>query len=410
MNLSCSIAAEPSRAGEPGGRTDGALSVCILLSDVDISTGGIQKNTRTLMRRLEGSGHRAFVLARNYHGMPRTEQRGRVLIRRTPTFGRARVALNSLAYLIDAVVWLVRNRKEYDVVHCQQMFGPTMVGLFARAVTGKPVVVRVTTTGPELGEVANVRRLPFARFRMRQFRNVDAWVALTSAMKRELCQAGFPADRITIIPNASELPERPAYDPSVRAQNRARLGLTYPRVGVFTGRLCQEKGIDTLLNAWSFLLRDFPDAHLLLLGGGGIFRNVETELRALCKELSLESNVHFLGHVDNVLDYLLAADVFVLPTRTEGLSNSLVEALGAGAAVVTTDIPSNLDIVTDGVNGLLVRPDDPGQLAGAISRVFGSVELAFTLARNARLRAERDLSAGAMVERYLELYRRVSGP
>lgn len=404
MKTSGSTIADPFVAGE---RKDDSLSVCILLSDFE-SAGGILTNTRILVRRLEDSGHRTSVLARNYHGMPRAEQWGRVLIRRSPTFGRGRAALNSLAYLIDSVVWLVRNRAKYDVVHCQQMFGATMAGLFAKAVTRKPVVVRVTTTGPELGEVASIRRLPFTRFRMRQFRQVDAWVALTTEMKQELCRAGLSPDRITIIPNASELPQQPAYDPAVRAESRARLGLTYPRIGVFSGRLCQEKGIDTLLKAWSLLLRDFPDAHLLLLGSGGQFRSVEEELRTLCTELGLESNVHFRGHVDNVRDYLLAADVFVLPTRTEGLSNSLVEALGAGVAVVTTDIPANLDIVTDGENALLVRPDDPGQLAGAISRIFGSVEQALEIAHSARLRAERNLSAGAMFTRYLELYRRLS--
>ena len=268
------------------------------------------------------------------------------------------------------LAWLVRHRRCFGVIHCQQMLGSAMLGLLAKLLLRKPVLVRVTTTG-ELGEVLEVRKLPFTRVRLWLLRNVDRWVALTPPMKEEICSLGVAPERVTIIPNAAAVPVDAAHVPGVRERHRRALGLTYPQITVYTGRLSREKGLDTLLHAWELVRKRCPHAHLLLLGEGGAFRNVETELRALCRRLGLDSVVHFLGHVSNVNDFLMACDVFVLPTRVEGMSNSLVEAMAAGAVVVTTDIPANRVLIDHGGNGLLVQPDDPAGLASALCEVLG---------------------------------------
>lgn len=401
------LAARPTPAVDE--RTGQArLSVCMLITDFD-GGGGIKRQSELLIGRLREQGVDVVrVLSRNYAGLPRHDERRGVWIRRSPTFGRARRALNAISYLVDGLAWLVRNRRQYDVIHCQEMFGSAMLALCARALLRKPVLVRVTITG-EPGEVRNIQRMPFARLRIRQLRGVDRWIALTTEMKREICSLDIPPERVSIVPNGSDLPERPAYAPGVRAGARARLGLEHPQTAVFTGRLSRQKGLDTLLRAWKALHLRFPDAHLLLVGGGGDYLNVEAELRALSDELDLGRVVHFVGHVAEVRDYLLAADLFVLPTRAEGMSNSLVEAMGAGLPIVATDIPANHDILSDEENALLARVDDHEGLAAAMTRILEGPELAARLGEAARARAERDLSADTMTSRYLDVYRALLG-
>ena len=248
--------------------------------------------------------------------------------------------------------------------------------------------------------------MAFSSVRLRLLRRVDHWVALTRVMRDEILALGVAPERITVIPNATHLPDEVEMGPGV-LRRRAELRLCHRKVAVFTGRLSSEKGLDTLLHAWALLGRDHPDVHLLILGEGGAYRNVEADLLALRERLGLEPVVHFLGHVPNVVDYLLASDLFVLPTRFEGMSNSLVEALAAGVAIVTTDIPANREVIDDGVEGLLVSPDDPHALAAAIGRVLGEPGLGQRLGAAARRRAEEVHSIGNVVDRYLDVLRGV---
>jgi glycosyltransferase involved in cell wall biosynthesis len=256
-----------------------------------------------------------------------------------------------------------------------------------------------------LGEVRFVQTTLLGRLRRWQLRGVDRWVALTPAMRDEILELGVAPEKIAIIPNSASLPESPACAAEVRADARSRLGLNYPHIGVFAGRLSQEKRLDLLLHAWRRVVDQFPGAHLLLLGQGGAYRNAEPELRLLQRELQLEEHVHFLGHVSNVCHYLLACDVFCLPSVSEGMSNSLVEAMAAGTAIVTTSIPANDDLLEHQRNALLVPPGDGSALADAIIHVLSSPILRDRLGQAVRDAAERSLTVERMGQRYLGLYR-----
>jgi len=377
----------------------------MLTADLDSPTGGVQGQSVRLLKELSSRGIAVSVCTRNYHHMARSEVREGIHIHRSPAWSRSLRALNSASYLANAVTWLARHRSEYDVIHCQQMFGPATAALLAKPLVRKPVIVRVSSTG-ELGEVADLRRMPLASARIRQLRDVDHWVALTRLMASEIETLGVSADRISIVPNGATVPNDSAVQPDTRAKYRERLGLRYGRIGIYSGRLSSEKNLDTLLQAWVGIRADFPGAHLLLVGAGGAFRNVEASLRELQAKLGLEQCVHFVGHVTNVSEYLLASDVFVLPTSTEGMSNALLEAMAAGNAIVTTDIEANREVVSAGETALLVPPRDAEALRHAIARVFATDDLASRLGSRARQLAERRHSVRAMADAYLEVYER----
>jgi len=377
----------------------------MLVTNMDAPTGGIQKNTRLLLREFAGRGIKAYVSARNYHGLAKHEVTADgTVIRRSPVAG-ASMALNGVLYLADAFFWLVRNRKKYDVIHCQQMYGPTMAAAAANFFVRKPIVTRITLSG-KTGEVDAVRTMPLASLRLRLLRRVTRWVALTNEMRAEIETLGVPPERIDIIHNSTEIPETAAFDTQARSSMRAKLGLAWPKIAVFVGRLSEEKNLDILINAWPAILKRHADAHLMLLGEGGAFRNVEAELRELVDKLGVGDSVHFLGHKDNAKEHVLASDVFVLPTRTEGMSNALVEAFACGAAIVATDIEANKEICVDGENSILVPVGDAERLADAIANVLDSADLAERIGTSARRKAEQDLSVDTMVTRYIASYRR----
>ncbi len=146
------------------------------------------------------------------------------------------------------------------------------------------------------------------------------------------------------------------------------------------------------------------DAHLLLLGAGGEYRNVETQLQQLAQKLSVTGSVHFLGHQERIKDYLLAAAVFVLPTSAEGMSNALVEAFACGNAIIATDIEANREICVDGENSLLVPVRDVDSLHKTLLCLLTDRALAERLGKAARAKAESSLTLDAMITDYLQTY------
>lgn len=382
--------------------------VVLLVTDIDAPSGGIQKNSRLLLKHLNSRGVATYACVRNYHGLPARETVDGTVYRRFPVLGSG-LAINGLLYFLATFWWLIANRRKYDVIHCQQMFGPTMAAAAATFFVSKPVLTRVTAIG-ELGEVKQIREIPLSRLRLRLIARVSRWAALTKEMKRELVTLGIDPDSIAIIHNSTEIPPEPGYRSSTKAGLKRSLGLGGRKVATFVGRLSEEKNLGLLIQAWRDVLGKFPDARLLILGAGGAYRNVESGLRRLVAELGLAPSVRFLGHVERPRDYVMASDVFVLPSRTEGMSNALVEALACGAAIVATDIPGNSELCTDGENALLVPVGDRAATAAAISEIFGSPALARKLGTAARRKAEEALSVDHMVSAYFEAYQEMLKP
>jgi glycosyltransferase involved in cell wall biosynthesis len=125
--------------------------------------------------------------------------------------------------------------------------------------------------------------------------------------------------------------------------------------------------------------------------------------------LGLSGRVVLPGSFDNVDDVLAAADLFVLPSESEGLSHALLEAMAAGLPIVATDIPGNAVAIRDGVEGSLVRPRDSAALAAAIDKIFADPPRAAELGAAARHRAQECFSLERMVDAHLALFARLLG-
>jgi glycosyltransferase involved in cell wall biosynthesis len=231
-------------------------------------------------------------------------------------------------------------------------------------------------------------------------------------MKEELQSLKIPPEKIQFIPNGVSLPTEVNFAVGVKELYRAKLNLPYKQIVVFTGRLSAEKGLDTLVRAWVKVHRQHPEAHLLILGEGigkqvnfkAEFGNIENELRSLLASLNLDNVVHLLGFKPNPTDYLLAANLFVLPSRSEAMSVSLIEAMASGTAVIASDIRGNHALCENEVNSLLFPLEDETALAQVIVRVLSNSEVEEKLGRAARKKAESDLTVEVMTDRYLNLY------
>lgn len=183
-----------------------------------------------------------------------------------------------------------------------------------------------------------------------------------------------------------------------RVALRRSLGL--PESGALilaVGNLYPVKDHATLLRA----LPEIPGAQVAIAGRG----DEEPNLRRLADELGIESRVHLLGLRNDVDRLLEAADVFVQPSRSEGLPLAVLEAMAAGLPVVATRVGGMGEAIVDGETGILVGPERPGELARALRSLLEDDGLRRRMGIAARERAEAEFSVETMARRYVELFR-----
>jgi D-inositol-3-phosphate glycosyltransferase len=200
------------------------------------------------------------------------------------------------------------------------------------------------------------------------------------------------------------------FRPGSRTRARQRLGLSAGPVLAFVGRIQPTKGPDVAVEAMHAIVSRHPDATLIVVGGPSGPRG-ESELAALRRRgvaLGLGSRIRFVGPVPHGLipDVYRAADLVMVPSRSESFGLVAAEAQACGIPVVAARIGGLIDIVDDGVSGFLVDGWDPLEHAAAALRLLDDPDLAAKMGKSASLWARR-FSWDGTVRRYLELYRGV---
>jgi glycosyltransferase involved in cell wall biosynthesis len=275
-----------------------------------------------------------------------------------------------------------RTARGADVVYSTGMYGRTRVGsLLARVpsvvkLTGDPAYERAFRYGLTREPIEEFQRSRDLRIAwLKVVRDLTLWGAhryvIPSASLGALAGEWHlvDGDRIVVLPNPISVPQL-----GDREGLRRRHGFDGPTL-VFAGRLSLQKSLDVALRAVAAV-----DGVALVLAGDGPERS---RLDAVVADLGLGGRVRFFGAQprETVLELLAAADAEVLSSGWENFPHSLIEGLAVGTPVISTDVGGVGEIVTDGLNGLLVPPDDPEVFAAAIRRFFADDEL------RARLRA-----------------------
>ena len=196
-------------------------------------------------------------------------------------------------------------------------------------------------------------------------RFVDRAIAVSEAARAALIAAGYPADRIVVVPNGRDLS---TFRPGIgREAVRRELGLerTVPVVGI-VGRLESHMGHAELFEAWPSVVAEFPAARLLVIGHGSL----RSRLEARARDLGVADRIRFVGARTDGARVLDAVDVLALPATSEGLALSAIEASALGRPVVATAIDAMPDVIREGRTGRLVPPGDPAALSRAIRGVL----------------------------------------
>lgn len=284
----------------------------------------------------------------------------------------------------DLYRYLCDNRHHYDLVHVHG-FGPeTFAALAARKVTGRPLVVKPSTAGPGTKLHAYARWCPtLGGLPARAWEGVDAWISISRQVREDLLRMGVAPERIAHVPNGVDGSVFHPVRRTKRAALRAQRGVAPGQIVLCTvTRLLPHKRVDLLVRTFLELSQSRPRARLWVVGAGEEL----PKLQALAAAHPHGERVRFWGHMGAAATarLLQAADLFVLLSRWEGLSNALLEAMACGLPPVVTDVSGMEDLVQNGVNGLLVPVDDGAAVTRALDSLVGSRQRRRELAAAAR--------------------------
>ena len=351
--------------------------------------GGAERVLSYLAPALAAEGAEVDVLTARSEGPAAVEEHasGPFRVVRLAT-SRARF-VGTWLYMRELSRWFARNR--VDLAYVSMLKHDAYVVVEQGRRRGFPVVLRPEGAGAT-GDIAWQQWGRLGSRIGRRCREADAVVAISPAVRGELVEAGYDPARIHDLPNGVPVPDVPW---SPRGDPRSLHA-------AFVGRLAPEKGLDSLVDTWPIVRERWSEARLTLIGEGP----ERAALEGRISRLGLGGSVELLGISADPSRVLRGCDLFVLPSREEGMSIALLEAMALGIPSVASAIPGNLALMTDGVHGRLAPPDDPPSLARAILE-HRLDPRAPSMAEAARRRVVEHYSIATVARRHLELFARL---
>jgi glycosyltransferase involved in cell wall biosynthesis len=351
---------------------------------------GAELQAERLAIKLSGLGHSMGVLTQlRTPNTPGEETLEGVSIHRVPF---------SLAYWVrrNGVVgtfrYLVKNRHKYDVLHVHQAFGHAVVAVVAARLLRKRCIIKIACAG-EYGDLH-----VFSKFRsfdraLRVLHHADAVVAISTEVEQELLQWGFSPERILRIPNGVDTQY---FSRTVSPPSREKIRFA------LVGRRHPQKGIDVALEAAKLLQEGGLAGKFEILLYGVDYP--EFDYLGMAERLGVSGAVRFLPFQNDMIDVFQSVHCLILPSRGEGLSNALLEAMSMELPVIATSVSGTVDVVTDGEDGILIPPECPDALAKAMTAIIRYPELARALGKNARSKVECSFSLDFVASQYAALY------
>ncbi len=301
-------------------------------------------------------------------------------------------------YQLARMVAFLRRGK-FDVVHAHDLWS-NMIGVVAGKLAGVPVIV---TSQRDLSHDAWYKSS--RKKWLRRAQSASSAVLTNASMIREglVRDEGLDPQKVRVIHNGVDL-DRFRAAPGARA--RLFPGMERAKIVVLVGNMHTDvKGQPTLIAAAPGIGSRCPQARFVLVGDGEMRAQFEQSAEAV----GVESRFLFVGRRSDVADILAACDLAVLPSAAEGMPNAVLEYMAAGLPVVASAVGGNLEVVEDGVTGLLVPPGDAVALGNAVARLLDDDALARSMAEKAREMVERKFSferltreVGALYEELLQ--------
>ncbi len=297
---------------------------------------------------------------------------------------------------------IIRERK-IDIVHSQGGRADFYARMAAKKLRPKVEIVNTVAMPVKGYDVRALRKGIYWFFDRFSERYVDRFIVVSEVLRETLInQHKIPEGKIAKIYNGIELSE---YEPDDSGEPFKKIKKEYGiseevfLIGA-VGRLVWQKGFKYLIESIPEIIETFPQTKILIVGDGPL----RAEMEALGERLKIGKNIIFSGFRSDIKEILSAIDLLVIPSLLEGFPVVTLEAMAMAKPIIATNIDGIAEQITDGVDGILVLPNNPSALAKAAIRVLSDKELARTMGLSARGKVEQEFPVDKMVAETEKVY------
>lgn len=397
----------------------GNMHICLLTSAriFDISYGGEGRFTTSLGKWLRsknievtliGSG---FLSPKAKHFSSPSETAGEDTLVRTKTIKtlNPRYIIYALSRMIMSLLWVMKiltiNLKyPITLIHAQDTGYAGLAAVISAKLLRIPVII--SSHGIRHKSLENIIHGKARNLLLRIEYNLDIFtvrnanrIMVDNSSIKNYFHKITSKEGIDFIPIPIRL-EDFQFSQQHRDMIREELGIDRGIIVIgFVGRFSPEKNLHTLLISFADLVQVDPSIKLVLVGTGPLYSELQSQVR----KNGLEGNVIFTGVRYDIAKILSSFDIFVLPSYTEGLSTSLLEAMSCGCAIVCTNIPGNRELVSHDIEGLLVDPNKPDELYATMLMLSKDHQLRSRLSSSAKARTS-EYDEDVIFSRILQYY------
>jgi len=377
------------------------VHICQITSLWDLSIGGIGGGiVRNVSRRLVEQGHQVSIITRGRATPTRVEEVDGITVYKAPFAPIYPFHVHVHGFFLNRIVRHLE--KSVDVFNVHTPHPPVVK-------TCRPIVLTFHTplrvdarhaefTGPSTIVHKTYAYLVAPSIEKGLIHRAARVTAVARSVANDLRDYGVEPTEVGVVGNGVD--HTVFIPPSAPVAGRERVVLS-------VGRLAPRKGLFDFLHCAALLRPRYPDVRFLLVGQGPL----EKQLRKEATRLGLDDCLVFAGSLPYasppLVEAFQQATVFVLPSLYEGLPGALLDALACGRAVVATNVSSHPEVITDGVNGLLVPPASPRSMADRIAKLLNDDELRERLGKAGRHTIEERFTWAAITANYLRHYRDV---
>ena len=344
--------------GEVGSRT---RKLWLIIPSFHPIVGGEETQVKDLAKAFIGAGWLVRVLTRRnsygrFEGLSGSDVVEGVPV--TRVYSRGAIKSGAVLYMLGCLWRLLRHGRG-GIYHAHDIGADGWLAVIVSRLLGGRSIIKLRT-----GRRGYEERLSpwLARWLFpRLLQLADKVVVVNKEVERLVIDFGISPQQVVLIPNGVDTDYFRPPSAEERAASRDTIGIAAGKtLALYVGRLEPDKGVDVLVGAWEQLPEGVSSGTMLLLVGDGAEREKLLEMIRLS---GLQESVVVAGEKLNVRDYYWAADVFVLPSRTEGLSGALNEAMACGLPVIGSNVGGTPDVVKEHGNGLLFESEDRDDLA-----------------------------------------------
>ena len=286
--------------------------------------------------------------------------------------------------------FMLSNRTTFDIVHLHTLSWFSLYALLLAKCMNKKTVLKMANVG-EYG-LPPLKESFIGRLQLRIIKTAGVIVAMSNESKKEVCDIGYPVGNVFMTPNGISIPD----NIDVKRRNPSKRCKV-----IFVGRLDEQKNIDSLLQLWAELrVAKSRSATLEICGTGPL----EDQLKLQAVQLNISDSVIFRGHVTDVYEYLSNADIFVLPSRAEGNSNAILEAMVAGLPIISTNVGGTVMQVGSQGEEFIVEINDSDKMRRILEALIGNSRKREKTGKEMYMRARNIFSMETISIQYIEMY------